>query len=144
MEDLNCIVYVSSAIRPLAVPELEALLVSARQFNDEVGVTGVLLYHDGTFFQYFEGPAEGVAQVYARIRASRSHHAIYELLNTKIKARLFPNWLMGASNVTSSLLLNLARAEWHASIQQVVDLPEVPNEGLALLTSYWKSCGYGP
>jgi len=144
LEDLNCIVYVSSATLPLTVPELEALLLSARKFNDRVGVTGVLLYHDGTFFQYFEGPAEGVAQVYARIQASRSHHSIYELLNANIKARLFPSWLMGASNVPSSLLLSLARAQWHASIQQVVDSQEVPNEGLALLTSYWKSCGYGP
>jgi len=124
--------------------DLEALLLDARGFNEKVQVSGVLLYHDGTFFQYLEGPADGVAQVYARIRASRSHHSIYELLNNQIKARMFPSWLMGVSNAPASVLLSLARARWHASIQRLQGQADQESEGLALLHGYWESCGFAP
>lgn len=144
MSDLQCVVYVSSAVKALSEQGLEKLLLDARSFNSKVQVTGALLYHDGTFFQYFEGPPDSVTQVYSRIRASRTHHSIYELLSCPIEQRLFPQWLMGASNVPSSVILELARAEWRATANSLIDGSPTKNEGLALLAGYWKSVACAP
>ncbi len=45
MSTLTAVAYLSSSTTLLSEPELEALLLQARTF---VGVTGVLLHHDGT------------------------------------------------------------------------------------------------
>jgi hypothetical protein len=71
---LQSIAYVSTATSRLATPEsLDALLCNARDFNRACGVTGVLLHHGGNFFQYLEGPPEGLHRVYGRVRQSRGH-----------------------------------------------------------------------
>ena len=61
MSDLTNLCYVSSATRSLSVAQLTDLLIDARQFNQSVQVTGVLLHHDGGFFQYLEGPPAAIA-----------------------------------------------------------------------------------
>lgn len=138
MLELHSIVYVSTAVSRRSDQELESLLSDAREFNAQVGVTGVLLYSGGAFFQYLEGPMDGVAQAYERIRKSRSHHSIYELLNAPIKQRLFPQWFMGFSHVPASALLRLQNAEWHRMTHQLEQARGDPNPGLALLQAYWR------
>ena len=54
--DLIHLVYVSVATKPLAREELLALLAVARRINEPLGVTGILLYVDETFFQVLEVP----------------------------------------------------------------------------------------
>lgn len=71
MSGLVAVAYLSTAAPFLTEADLEHLLADARSFNSRAQVTGALLVHDATFFQYFEGPEEGVEAVYARVRASR-------------------------------------------------------------------------
>lgn len=86
---LDAVVYVSSAVRLLDGPDLEALLVDARAFNEKSDVTGALLYDDGAFFQYFEGPEPEVAEVYERIKRSRLHKGLIELFHRPVEQRQF-------------------------------------------------------
>lgn len=138
MPELRCITYVSSATTRLSDEALERLVLDARAFNQDVDVTGVLLYHDGTFFQYFEGPAGGVEQVYERIKNSRTHHSIYPLLDAAQPRRLFPNWLMGLSHVPASRLLALQNAEWQG-VASGLDATAPPHHaGLVLLRTHWQ------
>ena len=58
------LVYVSSASRLLNETQLRLLADDAAARNLECGVTGVLLYGDGSFFQYIEGPPASLEQVY--------------------------------------------------------------------------------
>ena len=46
--------YVSSAVRKLDDHELLEVLRVARKNNERLGVTGMLLYHDGNFMQILE------------------------------------------------------------------------------------------
>ena len=79
MNQLAALAYVSSAAKLMSESELEALAVSARTENHRHQVTGVLLYDNGSFFQYLEGAPSAVVHVYERIKASRQHHGIIEL-----------------------------------------------------------------
>lgn len=134
---LSAVAYLSTAILPVPEATLEALLADARAFNQEVGVTGVLLLHDQTFFQYFEGPAEGVAQVYARIQASRLHAHLFELLHEPIANRAFSAWMMGFAVALDSLILQLEQAQWRREAAARRSGPYGP-EGLNLLLQFWQ------
>lgn len=138
--ELCSIAYVSSATQLFDAAELEALLVDARQFNLEHGVTGVLLYGDGNFMQYFEGSDQGVQAAYERIRASRRHVNIIELLNEPVARRSFADWQMGFVRPTESELVALSTASWRKAAAQAADSADM-SPGLALLLDFWRNAG---
>ena len=136
---LESIAYVSTAEGALTDAELEGLLTSARRRNEEQGVTGVLLFHDGTFFQYFEGPTAGVDEVYGHIRRSKLHGGIIELERTPVAERQFPRWLMGFTRTpAASSILRLSNASWHATLRGMHGA-QVGVEGMNLLLSFWRA-----
>ena len=51
MPDLMHCIYASSAGRHFETAELTALLQAARKHNDAAGLTGMLLYTEGSFFR---------------------------------------------------------------------------------------------
>jgi hypothetical protein len=136
MADLRSIVYLSEAAVEMTATRLEALLVDAREFNRRTAVTGILLYGDGRFMQCFEGAEESVAEVYARIKASRQHRAIVELLASRVDSRCFPDWQMGFARPTPSALLALSSARWE-NRRRFEDGAKATSPGLALLRNFW-------
>ncbi|MFO1329603.1 MAG: BLUF domain-containing protein [Rubrivivax sp.] len=137
MTPLTALAYLSSATHPFDEAALEALLLDARKRNREQGVTGVLLHHDGSFFQYLEGPADGVDTVYARIRASRQHHGLIELFRWPCPARLFDGWTMGFAHAPRGLVLTLEQAAWADVIEHSQQRRDKP-PGLQLLLDFWR------
>lgn len=137
MTPLVAIAYLSSATQPFSEARLETLLLDARAHNREHGVTGALLHHDGTFFQYLEGPEDGVASAYARIRASRRHHGLIELFHRPCAERLFDGWTMGFADAPRSVLLRLEQASWTEVLQRS-RLRSDPPVGLKLLLDFWQ------
>ena len=136
MTYLRSIVYVSTASTPMSEPELEALLVEARGLNLETATTGVLLYSAGTFMQCFEGTEEAVAVTYERIRNSRQHYGIIELVNEPVAARSFPDWQMGFRHARKSELLALSSAQWRRQVDAAGTMASA-SAGMALLTEFW-------
>lgn len=92
--DLFCIVYASTAVRPVIWSELPHLMERARKRNAAESLTGVLLYADGTFMQCLEGPAVGLSRVYASIKAHPQHYGLLDLVREPIQAREFSEWPM--------------------------------------------------
>jgi Sensors of blue-light using FAD len=92
--DLHALLYVSTAVRPMTLPDIERLLELARARNAKLLVTGVLLYDAGHFMQYLEGPAASMGKVYQTIQASSMHQGIIELLRERIATSEFPEWSM--------------------------------------------------
>ena len=70
---LTSLVYRSRAVAPFDEAGLQNLLASAQRRNREAAVTGMLIYDDGRFIQWLEGPAEGVARVWQVTRADSRH-----------------------------------------------------------------------
>ena len=137
---LAAVAYTSSARGLPSDAALEALLVRCRQVNAEQAVTGALLYHDGNFFQYFEGPPAGVAAVYARVLRAPLHHGVIELARGPIAARAFDGWQMGFCRAPASLVLKLSQAAWTLQAEQLLE-DRAASDGLALLLHFWQTRG---
>jgi len=76
--------------------ELDTLSQHAAQCNEQLGITGVLLYGGGRFFQLLEGDADAIESLYlGKIALDPRHAGCMVLLNEPCDRRLFPNWSMG-------------------------------------------------
>ncbi len=91
---LYSLVYRSTARRPLAKSDLENILGSARKTNLEAHVTGLLLFTDGKFMQYLEGPKAGVLAIFEIIKKSSLHHAIIDISQRPLASREYGDWSM--------------------------------------------------
>jgi hypothetical protein len=93
--DLLQLVYVSAAATEFDDLSLERLLEKARATNSELGVTGVLLYKDRTFFQVLEGEPSTVVSLYDKIAKDHRHGNVLTLASERVKERNFGQWSMG-------------------------------------------------
>lgn len=134
-DSLRAIAYLSTAHAAFSAEELEALLAGARAFNELAGITGALLVHDVTFFQYIEGPALGVQEVYARISRSTRHGGIVQLFDEEVGQREFPDWYMGFADAPRSVLLKLEQARWAEAVDEK---PASAGFGRELLREFWR------
>lgn len=96
MLPLECIVYVSSAARPVNEADLVHLIERARARNKRCEVTGLLLFDAGNFMQYIEGPRSGLSEVFERIKRDPLHTGLIELCHEQINRRAFGEWTMAA------------------------------------------------
>jgi hypothetical protein len=87
--------YSSAAVAPFSETELAALLKVARAANGQLGVTGMLLYHEGSFLQALEGNEPIVEGLYAKIGKDKRHHRVVTLLRREVEDRYFDQWQMG-------------------------------------------------
>ena len=126
------IAYVSSAAAPLGDADLARIVETSRVANAASGITGVLLYCDGNFMHYLEGVEDAVVHTFARIRRSRQHRHVNELMNQHIVEREFPDWYLGFSRTSATEFLAVAAARWKGSAQT--------GPGAALLRGFWSSC----
>lgn len=97
-------VYASRATVPCDAAFLKALLEKARSNNGGLGVSGMLLYHAGAFFQVLEGLPEVLAPLYAKIERDKRHDRIVLLQKRAVSERSFSEWSMGLMK-TDSLAL---------------------------------------
>ena len=88
------IIYASAAVVPFSDLELEQLLLRARANNTRLGVTGMLLYHDGSFLQVIEGDAPVLMTLFERIGRDKRHASVATLLERQIEAPHFGDWAM--------------------------------------------------
>lgn len=136
MEQLVAVAYQSVAATPLDTRELDELLMDARRFNARAKISGVLLHHNGLFLQYLEGPAAAVAAVYFRIRQSRRHGQLTELLNQPIMVREFAGWQMAFAEAPRSVLEQIANEAWASGLPFLRDR-HARSPGLQLLLDFW-------
>jgi hypothetical protein len=81
--------YVSGATIPFSDDEIGELLLDARRNNEANAITGILLFHAGSFLQVLEGPVEAVDTVFATISRDPRHSRILVLQRQAINHREF-------------------------------------------------------
>ena len=74
---------------------MASLLDYARENNDRLGLTGMLLSTDGSFFQVLEGDRSMVESLYLRIATDKRHCQITKIVQEPIQERAFAQWTMG-------------------------------------------------
>ena len=91
----HCIVYLSSSAGLLRQEDLLTILQHSRNYNREHGITGVLLYVNGSIIQVLEGEREVVETLYQRIAQDKRHTGVTRIISRSVTQRLFANWTMG-------------------------------------------------
>ena len=99
-KDLIMLCYASAAATRLTKEAVVELLTRSRTNNARLGISGMLLYVDGSFLQILEGPADHVRLLFARIAQDERHGAVVKLVEEPIEARSFADWSMGYADVS--------------------------------------------
>ncbi|MCF3485318.1 F420H(2):quinone oxidoreductase [Stenotrophomonas maltophilia] len=134
---LHAFAYSSRMSAGLSNHALRQIVLQSAAFNRRVDVTGALIVDGQRFFQYIEGPPDGLAAVRRRIQDSRSHAAVAPVLDMAISARAVPYWAMTHIETGQIVLSGLVNARWdefgHAipGMDQLVGLlrPHFPRVG---------------
>ena len=74
--------------------ELERILAASRRNNPARGITGALLFNEGSFAQVLEGEHAAIAECFGRIQVDPRHDDVQLLALEPIEERSFPNWSM--------------------------------------------------
>ena len=99
---ISTLIYTSRAATPVTMKSLKHLAeVSARK-NSLVGITGLLLFGSGNYFQVLEGNQTGIRIVYERIRLDKRHTSCEVLFEQQVERRMFPEWHMGQLNLDNA------------------------------------------
>lgn len=100
MAHLIYLVYSSAASHAFSRAQLTDLLIQARTKNEQLGITGMLLYTDGSFFQVLEGEAKTVETLFETIERDFRHTHITMILKESTPHRLFGDWTMAFAHMT--------------------------------------------
>lgn len=104
MMDLVHCIYCSAARTEFSAKELTALLEVCRRNNAAIGVTGILLYRAGSFFQVLEGDRPVVDALFLKIAADPRHARTTKIIQESITERSFGAWTMGYPQVSATEL----------------------------------------
>ncbi|MFC6224527.1 BLUF domain-containing protein [Hymenobacter artigasi] len=96
------VLYRSRATAPLSEEALGQLLHTARRFNVEHRISGMLLYGAGHFVQVLEGPEEAVRDLYAAIQQDARHTQVVTVSAGPTAERHFAGWSMAFGRVATS------------------------------------------
>jgi hypothetical protein len=96
---MNQVLYSSAAIAPFSEAELTELLGRARKNNERQAITGMLLYHEGSFLQALEGQSSVLEALFTIIAADKRHHRVIPLLKREVDERHFGDWRMGFASL---------------------------------------------
>ncbi|MDQ1154665.1 BLUF domain-containing protein [Brevundimonas sp. SORGH_AS_0993] len=99
------IVYVSDAVGGVGdklMVLVDIIGVSDRN-NRRDHITGVLMRHDGRFFQAIEGRRVDLDRLMTRIRADRRHANIRILSDRPVQTRLFADWALAQVDASPAL-----------------------------------------
>jgi hypothetical protein len=106
---LRRLIYVSAASSRFPQAELDQILAVSRSNNSARGLTGMLLFHDGCFFQVLEGDADTIERTFATISRDTRHSGVIILESRAIDERGFPQWSMG---YVGAHTLHPAQRDW--------------------------------
>jgi hypothetical protein len=99
MDKLIHCIYASKASPLFEEHTIPKLLEVARCNNTRRGITGMLLYIEGNFFQVLEGDEAAVTEVFGCICDDARHCRVTQIIREPIFERAFSEWTMGFSNV---------------------------------------------
>ncbi|EAQ64022.1 photopigment and puc expression activator [Marinomonas sp. MED121] len=99
-ENLVHCIYSSVATVKFSQSDIADLLEKARANNEKLGVSGMLLYDEGSFFQVLEGDPQVVATLLRVIQRDQRHDKVIKIIHEEIEERDFSEWTMGYSGAT--------------------------------------------
>lgn len=106
LQGLGFVLYRSTARAGLDGSAMQDILRTARRRNQSLGLTGCLHHEDGLFFQWLEGPADGLRKVVASLMDD-DRHCDFEILDQgALDHRRFQDWRMRFSDRDRASLMD--------------------------------------
>ena len=118
----------------MTTDELRRLYVQTRALNQAGALYGAMLYADGNFMEYLEGPELGMKAARRRILASRRHVGILEMVHEPIPHRSYDGFDLGTPHHDSDPVLTAATHRW---ARQAATIDDASATGLQLLRHFW-------
>lgn len=92
---LQHFVYCSRAAEGIDAGEVDRLVAFSQQRNVARGITGVLVFSSGVFFQWIEGSPAEVQKLVESLHGDTRHTDVVSLdTGTERRERLYPDWDM--------------------------------------------------
>ncbi len=91
---MNAILYYSHALVDVDDGVAWDIARTSALRNVEHGITGYLCFYNAHFFQYIEGEAKSLKNVFAQIHADSRHRIIQSHTESGLTHRRFPHWRM--------------------------------------------------
>ena len=89
------VMYCSQATTGVVDEGLARIIETSHRWNPAQGITGLLVFGSGVFFQWLEGPRDNVMQLMANLKKDPRHEDVVMLSAVEeVRERLFPNWDM--------------------------------------------------
>ncbi|GAB5498786.1 MAG: hypothetical protein PsegKO_10970 [Pseudohongiellaceae bacterium] len=113
-------VYCSRAADGVDDAEVNRIVASAKRHNAVIGITGVLVFGSGVFFQWIEGPRAAIEKLVENLHDDARHYDIVSLSSSEEnRERLYPQWDMervGADDIREVLQDALETADDESSV----------------------------
>jgi len=105
---MHLLSYVSqSVIGPEQIGiELDRLTNQAIKNNSTDGITGVLFYENGHFFQVIEGEEPQIRSLYDRLEKDNRHRDLGCLVDRPIEKRHFSDWSLDTFHIDNPEIIN--------------------------------------
>lgn len=113
------LIYTSSACWRLSPRQVANIANVCGRKNRRVGLTGILVAHQGQFFQILEGDEDALYRCANLIRRDPRHGRFRVIEAQKIDARAFADWTFVHE---SPQLLGLAGAERVAELREIMPM----------------------
>ena len=109
------LVYCSRAADGIDDAAVARIIETARRCNPVQGITGLLVFGSGIFFQWLEGPRDNIMQLMSNLKKDPRHEDVVTLSAAEeVRERLFPDWdmeLVTSADIRDVLLDALAAAK---------------------------------
>jgi uncharacterized Fe-S cluster-containing MiaB family protein len=135
---LHQVAYCSRAAREVDDSDVDRIVATARRTNPRQGITGLLVFGSGVFFQWLEGPRDHVTGLMDQIRRDPRHDEVVMLSQSEeVRERLFPDWsmeLVTPDQIREVLLDALANTEDEKNTESLtLLLGKIDSNGLGRL-----------
>jgi hypothetical protein len=98
--------YVSSVSSRFVEGDFERMAAVSANNNLRDGITGALLFKEGTFMQVLEGDEAAVCRTFAKIASDPRHQGLITLLRGVIEERLFPEFSMRVEQLSATSMID--------------------------------------
>jgi hypothetical protein len=100
---VSMMIYRSRAVVPPTELELKLLQRQSEARNRAESITGLLVYDQGCFYQWLEGPSTALSRVWESIRSDPRHCQVEVTREQYIPRRHFGNWNMRVAHRSATL-----------------------------------------
>jgi len=134
------LIYTSAAKPELDDYALREIAHSSSYKNQELGITGLLLFHQGLILQVLEGDKISVQSLYDKLKRDTRHTTCIMLSERMGECREFSDWFMGYKNVSDHKSAPALFSLSQSSLQTMI--PQKPSQELATLAkTYARTSG---